>query len=120
MLRKRLQLRRERAGQACFSTDDRWCDLKSAGLHSRMDLRRPLPTVGTVMATQEGLEPDKRDRLQSLAGREGPQQRERDRSIGICEQRQKLREIRLQTGGQLITEHGARPYQLRTVARQRP
>src|SRR6516164_10774962 len=104
VLGERLQLSRQRAGQAYLCADEGRRDVKAAALHPRVNLCRPGTAVRTAMATQERLQPLWRDRLQDLPGRKRLEQRQGNGPIGIREQGQKLREIGLQTRGELIAE----------------
>src|SRR5579871_839936 len=104
------------ASQPDAPSRGRWAGrYEAAGLHPRMNLGRPLPATGAVMATEECLDLLRRYRLQRLAGRKCPKQRQRDGPVGIREQGQELGEIGLQTRGQLIAEYGAGAHQLGTV-----
>ena len=76
VLRERLQLGYQRASQAGLGANERRRDVKPAGVHPRMNLRRPVPAMRTMMTTQERLELRCRDGLQRLAGRKGLQQRQ--------------------------------------------
>ena len=94
--------------------------MKAAGLHLRVNLHCPVVAMGAVTATEEGLEPCRRHRLQGLPRRKRLKQCQGDRPIGIREQGQELREIGFQTRGELIAEHGAGLHQLGSIASQRP
>ncbi len=61
---ERLQLGRQRAGQARLRADDGRRDVKAAGLHPRVNLCRPVTAAWTVLTAKETLEPFRRYRLQ--------------------------------------------------------